>query len=1414
MNKMTIDMELRFIDNVTDEAHSASRAVEEIGKDAEQAGKKVDNLGKKKVQPTVDADTGKAMDKLNRAEKKLGKLGRSKARAVLDVLDKGSAKIAKVLGKAKDFASRTYRGLLELRDSKALSSLNNMSNKLRGFVSKTWSVAVKIKDTFTAPLTTLKNMLFNIKTMILGIAGAWAAIKFVKAPIDLADAYSSAQIGFSTLLGDSAGQQMMDSIDEFAAATPFKTSGVISNVQKMMAYGWDVERVIDDMKTIGDAAAATGRGDEGLASIVYALSEIRSKGKLSTQELNQLASAGIKAKAYLAEGLGFGTSDEGMAKLAKALEDGEVGANQAIDLILEGMKEFNGMMDKTANETVEGLMGQIEDVFEINIFRKWGQGLQDGARKGFGTVVQLLDEAESALSEFGDMMYEIGHTVSNWLADKFQKAVDKILEITDTFEFKKGTLGEKISMLWEGVVVDPLKEWWEGGGRDKTIATAGKIGEWMGQAITKGLLALFGVTDILSDEKMDELGKSGGMSIAQSFTDGFRKNFDGSAITKAFVEAISNIWNALPWWAKFLIGGYGAGKLAGGIANFAGGITSFMGGVSNVIGSFGIASSAYPILTSYGSGLLGTMGKAGVALGASTTGAALLTGAAGIGGGLAAGASVIKGGIDLYGSYKAYKEGDITESKAKATSGVSTLSGAAAGAMAGSIFGPLGTLIGAGIGGVGGWLLGKREANRIREAAADAKYLSEELENAAVAMEKGEMSAEDFAATFEKEVWQNMKGHLGDITLSINEIERLADQIVWGEDMGNFEKFTSAAQAAESAMQSLNSAGEKTDRWMWKAGLGVKFNEDEIESIKASFDEYISAAKSYVENKHYEFTAAVSLLVDVESKEGKSIIESGNAFYTKMQEQLNDLGGKLSEKVDIALEDGVITLDEQKEIENLQKQIASITEKLANAETKAELELIKLKFGKGNLDLDSFDAFMSQMQTTLNERIAANDEAFKASVSTLQLQLQEGAITEEEYNKQLQTLIDGYTGKVDSLKAEIMGVELNIIGEAYSDSEELGEDAYKKLRTALEKSLAEGIDPIDWTPDQARKFLGVDDLEDDTAMAIAKMLGGVTSQLELVEVDGKLLLDLGIETEGDTGAKAENEVKQSIPESMDEAITVNLTAFKNITNNIEVLSEEFGINKIEAETVLWELYGTKTVAAKISYLAKEFGISETEAETILWKLSGQKSVVSTFNIFASDFGIRQSYTFRPTINVDPVKGNVASPVWAKTLYEGQYRGGIVGGSSALEAFARGGIAGYSDGGMVQGGAKLIKVAEEGNPEMIIPLGSQRRERALKLWAKAGEMLGVNKFARGGVTDGSADVGARASYYGSDGGSGGQTVQVDVGGITVEIHVSANGHENIVDAIKAQIGEITDAVAGALAEEIGALFANTPVRGEA
>ena len=1417
-NQVTIDVVAEFADNVTGQTKAASKAFNDLERDARDAAREVDNLGKKKAIPKVDADNSQAIQKLNKTDSKLRKLGSSKADLLVRVKDLASAFITKISSAVKLLAGKTYSFLVRTRDSSALQALNKISNAGQKLAGKTWSAAVKVKDLATAPLRSIKNMLFSIQSIVLAIGAGMAANKLIADPISVADAYSSAKIGFSTLLGESQGQSMMDQLDVFAKKTPFGTSNVISNAQKMMAMGWNVDTLIDDMEIIGNAAAATGKLDQGLESIVRALSQIKTKGRLSTEELNQLAEAGISAKAMLAEQMGYGTGDEGIAAMTKDLEAGAIASNEAIAALLAGMKKYDGMMDSIANETVEGLKSQLEDAYEISVKRKWGQGLQDGMKRALGSVVDLLDESEEALESIGDTLYEAGLKVSNWVADKFENAVQRITEITGSFEFQNADLGEKISMLWDGVVADPLNEWWEGGGQQKTAETAGKIGSWMGKTITGGLLTVFGITDILDDETAKQLGESGGMSIAQSFANGFKENFDGSAITDAFVDAIGDVWGALPTWAKFLIGGYGVGKVAGGISSLAGGLVSGIDTVKDIIGTTGAVGADGVVR---GAGILGMIGSVSkgtglLGLGSKTAGvlgAGKLAGGATLGGGamsaiglgsiagaVTAGAGVYHVGKSTYNAVQGFQEGDKTKGWANVAKAGSTATGMLAGASlgaklggtVGSLFGGVGAipgaLIGAGLGTVVGWFAGDKIAEHIESAKYEAEGLAEEFKEAETAEEK--------LAIQSKGMWENAKKHFGDIKLSTSEIQRMADQVVWGDDLGNFEQLSSAAQAAENSIQQFKTAAEQVKRWTWKAGLGVKFNEDEKESIVAAFDDYVNSAKSVVENKHYEFTAAVGLLVDVESEVGKSIIDSGNEFYTGLTAELDTLQTELQTALDQALADGVISADtsmkvniggvevegsEEELIAQIQAKIAEIEGKVAQAQAEAELEAIKIKFGGGNLDAGSFEEFMEQISATLEERMAANDTALTASIASLKLQLGEGSITQEEYDTQLQALVDGYTGKVESIKAEVMDVELQIIGDAYDDL--LGDDAKAQLVTGLQKAIAEGIssaEALELTDAQLGNLFRIStktlEASGFSADNLRSMMSEVLSQMEAIQVDTDLLASIGaITVEGASTEELTSAVQATVPAEVPASTVMNITADK-ICNNVPIMATDFGINATYPHDLMWDITGDKTT--------------------------------NTVSVSAGDFGIPSTIDHIMTINITGV------PKYNGVNVNGDgsgYRGGVFGGVSAMDAFARGGETDNS--GIVGGSTRFIRVNEE-SPEMIIPLSSQRRERAIKLWNKTGELLGVPGFARGGTIgiDESSDEGIRFHRSGEETSAGGQSVQVEVGGVTVQINVTATDGENIIDAIKEQAEEIADVVAGVMAETIGGQFMNTPLRG--
>lgn len=965
---------------------------------------------------------------------------------------------------------------------KATSTLTKIDRSLRGICGKTVRAGVKIIDYATRPLRTIYNSLFSIKGLIATIGTGLVANQILMKPISLADSYSSAKIGFSNLLGESGGQKMMDDLDAFAKATPFKTSGVISNAQKMLAMGWDSKDIIKDMEIIGNAAAATGKMDQGLESIVRALSQIKTKGKLSTEELNQLSEAGIAAKAMLAEQLGYGTGDKGIAAMTKDLEKGLIGSDQAVQALLQGMKQFDGTMEKTANETVEGLKSQLEDTFEINVARRWGQGLQDGAKRGLGSILKLLDESEDGLANFGDTVYEIGKDLSNWAADKLEGTIDKILEVSKSEEFKNASFGGKLKIMWDEVVAKPFDEWWDSKGKSYVANKMRNFGEGLGSGMSKGLMALLGV---------DVVGATGeAASIGGSFAEGFAKGFEGKKVWDAIVDAAGRAFKSGfeslftgTWLEKIIVGGL-ALKLTSGIIGTLNSIQTLWAGTgaltgagSLTLGGMGLKGMIGTAGNSMmrGTGLLSMLANAGYGLtgGAATStlsgGAAAAIGGVGVAGGVAAGASLYKGISDLWKAHKAKQAGDDTEYRANEASGGSTLAGVAAGAAIGSIIPGVGTaigaLVGAGVGGVAGWVGGNKWADNIRKDAAEieaAKYASKEMQEA---VKNTETSAEELAVIFDKACSDDLVERFGDIELSMEEIQKYSKQIVLGDQAKIMDKFANASQKASQSLQTFHTASEDMERlnfdmaerqWKIKAGIDVKLNDEEIKAVKERVQTFMDSAEKALSDSHYKFNVAVDVLLDGESKDG--VIGGGNKLYQKLQKELDSANKELKAQYNIALKDGVITADEQKILSDYQQKVSDIIEKVSNAETEAKFEVAKINFTTGDLSADSFANLQSTLQTQMKDYVVQQEEALTVAISGLKLSKSEGAITEEQYNEQVNSLIAGYNANIEQMSAKVSKVQLEGIAEAFD-----GTGTVEQLQGAITALTEEGKNPVDLT---------------------------------------------------------------------------------------------------------------------------------------------------------------------------------------------------------------------------------------------------------------------------------------------------------------------------------------------------------------
>lgn len=715
------------IDVVSEYSDHASSGLQQTGKNAEKASREMDKLGKKRAKPKLGLED-KASPVLDKFGKKGDGLGKKTWTPKLGLKDTATAGIKKAMSAGMSFGRKTFSAVLKIDD------------KVTSQIKKIPSVISKIK-----------NSIFSLKTLAGGVITGIATKKLIADPVSLADEFQTDQIGFETMLkSKKKATKFMDSAKKFASVTPFDTSAVVSNAQRMLAYGFSDKDIIPDLTKIGNASAALGAGEEGISRVSRALGQMKTNGRLNAEDMNQLTDVGINAWKYLADAEG-----KSIAQIREMSQKGEISGDKAVKTILNGLKEFDGMMDKTSNSTVSGLMSNIKDTFDINIVSKWGKGLQKGATKGLGEFADYLDKSDAKLKEAGTSLEKLGEYASTSVFKGLEKAGDKIDDLISMPKFQNASIGGKISIAWDELIVNPFSKWWDSKGRPtivkkitgigKDIAKAG--GNWFKESL-KDLLPggdKAGIEDYLAGF----LGLSGGLKLfkgGKSLYDLIIGGSGGGGKTNPLGDSIGTINVSAA--VVNVNGGIGNGNSTIPGTNPTGNKEIWLpesvkrkmqqtepktpsGPTRTPGGLFGLGGSGVTLKngeTVAATGWKAWLGNLGVKLG---SGAATAGGAAAVGG-----ASLLGGALGIAGIgsaagniYNAVTSKDSATKKKEAYRGGTKLGmvggGAAAGAAIGAGFGGIGAvpgaLIGAGIGGLGAIFKGNKAGDALRNFVSNSK---------------------------------------------------------------------------------------------------------------------------------------------------------------------------------------------------------------------------------------------------------------------------------------------------------------------------------------------------------------------------------------------------------------------------------------------------------------------------------------------------------------------------------------------------------------------------------------------------------------------------------------------------------------------------------------------------------------------
>ena len=163
-------------------------------------------------------------------------------------------------------------------------------------------------------------------------------------------------------LAQTSGQskELLGWIQKLAIESPFRQDDVAQAFRMSMALGFNTSEAQRLTSAMLNFATATGQGGETIERISRALGQMRTKGKVSMEEINQLTEAGVDAMRILQQA----TGKSGEA-LSKDIQKGAVDADTAINAILSDTEKLYAGAGKASATSMAGLLSSLQEVQEL-----------------------------------------------------------------------------------------------------------------------------------------------------------------------------------------------------------------------------------------------------------------------------------------------------------------------------------------------------------------------------------------------------------------------------------------------------------------------------------------------------------------------------------------------------------------------------------------------------------------------------------------------------------------------------------------------------------------------------------------------------------------------------------------------------------------------------------------------------------------------------------------------------------------------------------------------------------------------------------------------------------------------------------------------------------------------------------------
>lgn len=353
----------------------------------------------------------------------------------------------------------------------------------------------------------------------------------------------------------------------------------------------------------------------------------------------------------------------------------------------------------------------------------------------------------------------------------------------------------------------------------------------------------------------------------------------------------------------------------------------------------------------------------------------------------------------------------------------------------------------------------------------------------------------------EAQIDKSLTDHFGSVELDEDQIEDFASRVIDAEWLVNINAALGAFENSDELAEQAEEALAENDSLEWRASIGIQLDENEVATYIAN----INTFGDNVEQALSEVTRGAQAVLDEFDLKGTDGSSLGSKIAEWAKEDLSEvsyISAGLTNLVQTALKDGILDVNEQAAIDQLQTKMSNILAGWKEAEAQAEMDILTQKYGRlsgKDLTSDTFTKVVEEVGEQRETAMSALEESEKKLFTTL------NALTRKDENG-VQRISDSELDYYKNQAGEaIRNEEALILNDSLKFENNTFEDAYgkeiNKSFDSIQENAAAGLSDMN-------TFLKNQDYQSLSAAVQDGMLSQIQQRTDIGKADRSAIAEI------------------------------------------------------------------------------------------------------------------------------------------------------------------------------------------------------------------------------------------------------------------------------------------------------------------